>query len=74
MADVNDAQPALAEALDHLEQAFRVLFGERACGLVEDDDAGVGHQRAGDLDQLLGADAELPRDGIGPDIGVFQKL
>ena len=51
--DEDRRHPLLAEPPDDREQRLDPVVGERARGLVEDDDARVDRERAGDLDELL---------------------
>ena len=64
VADVDDADAAVAQALDHDHQAADVGVGERRGRLVHDEDAGVLGERLGDLDPLAVGDGE------GADLGV----
>gem|GEM_PF-3352830 len=59
MADVNDAHTAGAELRDDLEEFARIRLSEAARGLVHDEDARVGEQRAGDFDYLLLGNREV---------------
>ena len=62
VADVDDADAALAQPADDAEQAQDVGLGERRGGLVHDQDARVLGQRLGDLDPLPVADRERADD------------
>ena len=52
VADVDDRDAPGAKPPDLGEQALALARGQRGGGLIEDDDARVGAQRLGDLDQL----------------------
>ena len=58
MRDEDDADAAGLDALDNAEQVARLLVRERSRGLVHDDDLGLFHDRADDLDELLLGDGE----------------
>ena len=58
VADVDDADAALAQQADDAEQAHDVRLGQRRGRLVHDQDAGVLRERLGDLDPLPVADRE----------------
>ena len=51
------------------EQPLGLARGERRRRLVEHQDAGLGVERARDLDQLLLGDRERADDGLGPEGG-----
>ena len=52
VGDVEQRQPLLAQALQHVEDLRDVGGGERGSRLVEDEDARLAGERLGDLDHL----------------------
>ncbi len=52
VADIDDGKSAFAQLDDEIEQPLRFMRGERGGRLVHDEDAGIGVDGAGDLDEL----------------------
>ena len=67
------AMPARAQPPDLGEQALALACGQRGGRLVEDDDARVGTQRLGDLDQLALALAQAGDRRARGDIEVDRR-
>ncbi len=68
-------RPFAGELVHLAEELVRLLVGQRRVGLVEEEDAGVAGDRAGDLGALLGGEravAEEPvaRDGAMPSASI----
>ena len=74
MADVDHGQPAFPQPVDHREEPQRVVFGERARGLVKDDHPGVGDEGPGHLDKLLRAHAQIAENRVGTDLAMVQQF
>ena len=74
MTDIDDADAALLEAADDVEQTRHVAFRQRRGRLVHDEDAGVMRQSAQDLDALTVADGEDADDLIGREIVDFERV
>ncbi len=69
VGDVDDARALGAEAADDFEEAAGFAFGEGGGGFVEDEDADVGSEGFGDLDELLLGHGEGAGFAIGMDVG-----
>ena len=67
MTDVNDAQPLAFKVANDLEQPLDFLRRQSGAGLVHDQDAGVGRQGLGDLDDLLLGHREIAAKAVGVD-------
>jgi hypothetical protein len=74
MADVDHGQPAFPQPVDHREEPQRVVFGERARGLIKDDHPGVGDEGSGHLNELLRAHAQIAENRVGTDLAMVQQL
>ena len=68
VGDVDDADAAVAEVADDLQQALGLGFLQGRGRLVEDQDVGLVEQRAGDLDQLLLAEAQRGERAVEVDV------
>ena len=68
MGDVNDADVLLLQLAHAVEQALDLVEGEGARGLVEDEDLGVAHEAAQDLDHALLGDGQ--RHGLALEVHV----
>ena len=66
--DVDDGDAPRLQVADDLEEHLDLGGGEGRGGLVHDEDAAVDRQRAGDLDDLLLAEAELLDRGARVDV------
>src|SRR5215471_13060736 len=62
MADVDDADAALAQQADDVEQPPGIMLAQRRRRLVHDEDAGVLRERLGDLHTLPVADRQRADD------------
>ncbi len=65
MADEHHRHALGPQPLDHLEQAVDLAPGQRRGGLVHDEDARLGGERPGDLDELLLGAAQPPQRLVG---------
>ncbi len=74
VADVDDADTLVLEPPDDLEEPLAVFEGERARRLVHDEDARLVEQGPGDLDDLLGPDAQQADGDVERDLGVADEL
>ena len=76
VADVEHAHASLAQQSDDAEQLLNFAVGQRAGGLVKDDDLRLLGQRLGDLHHLLRTHAQIfdKRTGVHPDADFVQKL
>ena len=74
VGDIGDADAALAQAPDHLQQPSRIRI--RQCGrrLVHDDQLGVLRQGLGDLDPLAVRHREAADDGIDVEIMAVERI
>ena len=74
VGDIGDADAALAQAPDHLQQPARIRI--RQCGrrLVHDDQLGVLRQGLGDLDPLAVRHREAADDGIDVEIMAVEGI
>ena len=66
VADEDDRRTAVAQPSGHVEQPLGLGGRQRRRRLVHHDDAGIGRERLGDLDELLVAD----REALGTAVGV----
>ena len=67
VGDVDDRHPVRGQVPDDLEQHLHLARTERGGGFVHDQDAGVGGEGPGDLDDLLLPDPEILDQGARPD-------
>ena len=65
VADVEDRAPLALEPLEHDEQLIGLLRRQHRRRLVEDQELGILHQRAHDLDALALADRQPPDLALG---------
>ncbi len=65
--DIEQRRPALLQLLEHREQMVRFRIGQRRRRLVEDEDAAVERERAGDLQELAVRGRERFRASVGVD-------
>ena len=74
VGDIGDADAALAQPPDHLQQPARIRI--RQCGrrLVHDDQLGVLRQGLGDLDPLSVRHREAADDGIDVEIMAVERI
>src|SRR5262249_6118103 len=72
VGDVDDGYSPVAQPADEGEQPAGVLLGQGGGGLVEDEDADVEQQGAGDLDDLAGGGVEAADGVLGVDLGVLE--
>ena len=74
VGDIGDADAALAEAPDHLQQPARIPIRQRRGRLVHDDQLGILRQRLGDFDPLAVRDRQPADDGIDVEIMAVQGI
>ena len=76
MRDEDHGHPLGAQLLELGHEPRRGHLGERACGLVQDEDRGVRGYRPRDLDLLLQLHGEVTHDGVLVDLrsGLVQGL
>ena len=60
MTDEDDGRALVPEPADRREDPLDLVVGERGGRLVEDEDPGSAHHPAGDLDELLLGQRQLP--------------
>ncbi len=68
VTDVDDPHAIRRKVADHAEQDLDLGRRKGAGRLVQDQDSGVLRQRLGDLDDLLLADAQMPKGSVRVDL------